>query len=134
MVKQHIYKFGFTLENTDGSDYRECTARFYAYPSRKGTRDEPPEAAFVEWLTVIVEGGVFREGFGSQKTFEIFARGFSGNPQFSLSDFDDEALQLADDYNDGKREDVMEAKAEARREARIEARMEALEATTRGDN
>jgi len=129
MQPQHKFKYEFTLEGVNKFEIsRKCIAYFHAYPARRGTYTEPPEPASVEWLNVLLSATnfVYTVSF-SPDEFEPWAREFESNPNWSLSQFDNEALQIADDYIEAKQEEAWEAKSD-------QARMDKLEATTRGDN
>jgi hypothetical protein len=128
-MKRPIYKYDFTIESKDGKSYRECTASFHAYPWIKATWDEPGEPAWIEWIDVITRGPTGETYFTyfDYDAFLIWVRKFTSNPEWTLKQFDNEALQVADDYEGGKREEAQERKAE-------ECRERVLEETTWGNN
>lgn len=132
-MRKHIHKYSFTLESECGIYYRECTASFCVIPEVKETRNEPFSPAEVDWFdfSSALDNGHSTISYNTREDFEKWARSFTGKPEWTLNDLDNEALLLADDYEAGKREEAYEQKAESKRER---LREDALEATTRGDN
>lgn len=105
MTRPIIHRYGFDLENADGL-YKSYTATFCVWTGQNGTWHAPAVPTEVEWLGVI-PSQIVPCMFEPEK-FERWARKFTGNSEWSLKDFDNAALQIADDYDSGLREEAWE--------------------------